>query len=80
MGTITSKGQVTIPKAVRDLLGLIPGDEVSFEVGDDGRVYLQPKKSSCPSSSRFRQLRGSAKGELSTNQIMSLTCIAHGPK
>jgi AbrB family looped-hinge helix DNA binding protein len=40
---ITSKGQATIPKAVRDLLGLKPGDRVRFFVQPDGRVALLPK-------------------------------------
>ena len=33
---LTSKGQVTIPKLVRDRLGLRPGDEVAFVQADDG--------------------------------------------
>jgi antitoxin PrlF len=38
-GTITSKGQVTIPKKVRDELGLREGDRVLFRVVD-GRAVL----------------------------------------
>ena len=38
--TVTSKGQVTIPKRVRDLLGIEPGGLVDFERGADGRVVL----------------------------------------
>jgi antitoxin PrlF len=34
--TITAKGQTTIPKAVRDALGLNSGDRISFEIGADG--------------------------------------------
>ena len=38
---ITSKGQVTIPKAVRDALGLKEGDSLLFEVeGDEVRVHV----------------------------------------
>lgn len=38
---ITSKGQVTIPKSIRERLGVKPGDEVEF-VEVDGQVKLQP--------------------------------------
>ena len=40
---ITSKGQATIPKAVRDHLGLHPGDRVKFFLHPDGSVVLLPK-------------------------------------
>ena len=39
--SLTVKGQVTIPKRVRDALGLKPGDEVDFVLSDDGKVTLQ---------------------------------------
>jgi antitoxin PrlF len=39
---ITSKGQATIPKAVRDHLHLKPGDRVKFFIHPDGRVALLP--------------------------------------
>jgi len=40
---ITSKGQATIPKAIRDHLGVKPGDRVKFFVHPDGSVVLLPK-------------------------------------
>ena len=40
---ITSKGQVTIPKAIRDRLGVAPRDRVEF-VFEKGRVVLRPVK------------------------------------
>jgi AbrB family looped-hinge helix DNA binding protein len=40
---ITVKGQATIPKAIRDHLGLKPGDRVKFFVHPDGTVVLLPK-------------------------------------
>ncbi len=40
---ITSKGQATIPKAIRDHLGLKPGDRVKFFLHPDGSVVLLPK-------------------------------------
>lgn len=77
MTTLTSKGQVTIPKSVRDLLGLTPGVEIDFEIANDGRVYLRPKAPGSEQQSRFRQLRGSTKGSMSTDQIMMLTRAGH---
>ena len=38
---LTVKGQVTIPKRVRDALGLKPGDLVDFVMDDDGRVVVR---------------------------------------
>jgi AbrB family looped-hinge helix DNA binding protein len=40
---ITVKGQATIPKAIREHLGLKPGDRVKFFVHPDGSVVLLPK-------------------------------------
>jgi AbrB family looped-hinge helix DNA binding protein len=38
MPKVTTKGQVTVPKEIRDRLGIEPGDEVEFEETDDGFV------------------------------------------
>ena len=38
---LTSKGQITIPKAVRERLNLEVGDSVSFDVQDDGAVVMR---------------------------------------
>ncbi len=40
--TLTSKGQLTLPKAIRHLLRLGAGDRVDFIVKDDGTVVLRP--------------------------------------
>jgi antitoxin PrlF len=40
LATMTSKGQITIPKPARDALQLRPGDRVEFVFGDDGRLFL----------------------------------------
>lgn len=40
--TVTSKGQITIPKQIRDLLDLDAGDRVDFHVAQDGTVRLVP--------------------------------------
>lgn len=40
--TLTSKGQTTIPKDIRDFLRLSPGDKLDFIVDPEGRVILRP--------------------------------------
>lgn len=42
--TMTSKGQLTIPKDIRDRLGLKPGDRVEFVPGGDGRTVVLRKR------------------------------------
>jgi antitoxin PrlF len=46
VGTMTTKGQITVPAEVRDALGLKPGDQVAFVTRDDGVVELHPRKGS----------------------------------
>ncbi|MEB2845743.1 AbrB/MazE/SpoVT family DNA-binding domain-containing protein [Rhizobiales bacterium RZME27] len=70
--TVTAKGQVTIPKAVRDLLGIVPGSEVDFQRAADGTIVLTAVGDKKPSS-RFQQLRGHAGKGLDTDAIMALT-------
>jgi AbrB family looped-hinge helix DNA binding protein len=55
VGTLTSKGQITLPKEVRDRLGLEPGSRVDFVIEPSGRVMLRPM------SQDFRSLRGIVK-------------------
>jgi antitoxin PrlF len=40
---ITSKGQATIPKAIRDYLHVRPGDRIKFFMHPDGGIYILPK-------------------------------------
>ena len=70
--TVTSKGQVTIPKAVRDLLGIAPGSKVAFHRAADGSVVLTKADTGRPLS-RFQRLRGHAGKGLGTDAIMALT-------
>ena len=42
--TLTSKGQITIPKAVRESLGLATGDRVEFVATDKGFVVMPVKR------------------------------------
>lgn len=51
--TLTSKGQLTVPKEVRDRLGLKPGDRLVFEFeGDTVRLRVESRRS-------LRDLKGS---------------------
>ena len=40
--TLTSKGQVTLPKDIRDLLKVKPGDRIDFLVNGEGNVQVRP--------------------------------------
>lgn len=42
--TITSKGQVTIPKKIRDKLDLKEGEEIEFVLEEDGEIRVRRKK------------------------------------
>lgn len=44
--TITSKGQTTIPKDIRDALDLQPKDKIQFTLLPDGTVILRAKRRS----------------------------------
>lgn len=70
--TVTAKGQVTIPKAVRDLLGIAPGSKVDFQRTADGSIVLIRADKKHPAS-RFQKLRGHAGKGLDTESIMAMT-------
>jgi AbrB family looped-hinge helix DNA binding protein len=70
--TVTRKGQVTIPKTVRDFLGIGPGSKVEFRRARDGNVVVVPIDQSRPES-RFARLRGHAGEGMTTEEIMALT-------
>ena len=58
---ITSKGQVTIPQAVREQAGLHPHSEVEFEVRANGEVVMRPVTQPAASlRAAFERVRGSA--------------------
>ncbi len=68
---VTTKGQVTIPRGVREALGISPETEVDF-VEDSGRFYIV-KTNEPNAAGKFRKLRGIASLKMSTDEIMSLT-------
>ena len=69
---VTSKGQVTIPKKIRDLLKIGPGSAIEFELTVDGRVELINAAGPRPPSP-FARVRGRATSRMSTVEIMALT-------
>lgn len=70
--TVTAKGQATIPKPVRDLLGIKAGNLADFQRAPDGRVVLV-KLGGKPRPSGFARLRGHAGKGLSTGAILAMT-------
>jgi len=44
LGKVTSKGQTTVPKQVRDVLGLAEGTQVEWTLDDKGTATLKPRK------------------------------------
>lgn len=71
---ITAKGQVTIPREIRERMGLLPETEVEFEVRES-EVIL--KKAGPGKATRMGPylsiLRGSKEVSMSTDEIMKLT-------
>jgi AbrB family looped-hinge helix DNA binding protein len=71
--TLTTKGQVTVPKNVRDFLGIGPGSKVTFELTAQGDVILRPLTARPKRRSPFAKVRGSATVRMRTDEIMKLT-------
>ena len=46
LATVTVKGQVTVPKAIRDQLAIEPGTQLDFKLAEDGSISVRPLKRS----------------------------------
>jgi antitoxin PrlF len=68
---VTSKGQVTIPLAVRRKLGIEPGSEVEFELDAQGARLVRAK--TARGKAVVRRMRGRGTVAMSTDEIMALT-------
>jgi antitoxin PrlF len=67
---VTQKGQVTIPLQVRRALGIKPGSEVDFELDAHG---ARLRVDSDHAAEEIRRMRGAGEGDMSTEEILSLT-------
>lgn len=71
--TMTVKGQVTIPKKVRDALQLSAGDGVDFEVNREGQVVVNKAGAKhIKRRDRFEASRGKAQLKWRTDDLMAL--------
>lgn len=68
---VTSKGQVTIPRDVRQRLGIKPGSEVEFELDRDGARLVRAKARG--GAKIVKRMRGRGTVAMSTDEIMALT-------
>jgi antitoxin PrlF len=67
---VTQKGQVTIPLAVRQALGIRTGTDVQFELDERGARLLVDRDRAAEEIAR---IRGAGEGEMSTEEILALT-------
>jgi antitoxin PrlF len=71
---VGEKGQVTIPKELRDELGIGAGTEVEFELGDDGTIRLRKTDGQLSRGRRIvERLIGAGDVPMTTDEIMALT-------
>ena len=72
--TITVKGQVTLPKKVRDAVGLKPGDKVEVRATASGGVYIEKPGRSQSYRERLEALaeRRTIKDNMTTDEFMKL--------
>ena len=72
---LTSKGQVTIPKRIRDALHLRPNTPVEFSVNAAGEVVIHPAspgRTQGVVADRFEAVRGKADVKWRTDELMNL--------
>ncbi|WP_254864096.1 AbrB/MazE/SpoVT family DNA-binding domain-containing protein [Halovivax gelatinilyticus] len=63
MPRVTTKGQVTIPKDIRDELGIESGDEITFEAVDSGYKITKKEPTTADGADPFETYRGSAESD-----------------
>ncbi len=68
---VTTKGQVTIPRRISEVLGISPETEIDF-IEENGKYFLV-KIDTPVTTGKFKKLRGIATAKMSTHEIMRLT-------
>ncbi|MEM0898556.1 MAG: AbrB/MazE/SpoVT family DNA-binding domain-containing protein [Pseudomonadota bacterium] len=53
---VTEKGQVTIPKHIREKLGIVPGSEVEFAEHSDGQITVAVRATSLTENDSFESV------------------------
>jgi antitoxin PrlF len=67
---LTAKSQVTVPKAIRQQLGVEPGQQIQYHTLSDGRVVISAAKPSADAKGKFAKWRGVGVQHRSTDAIM----------
>lgn len=70
MPRVTTKGQVTIPKPVREALGIEPGDEVTFEQTEHGYRLRKEAPTTAEGEDPFAKHRGRADSDATMPERM----------
>lgn len=70
---VTEKGQITIPKELRDALGIGAGTEVEFERRREAILVRKAKTGTTRGARLVDRMRGRGDVEMTTDEIMALT-------
>lgn len=70
---LTIKGQITVPKAMRDAMGWTTRTDLAFRQEKDGIKIIARKEKEDPGEALVRRSLGIAKGGMTTDEIMAMT-------
>lgn len=70
---LTVKGQITIPKAMREHMGVVRGQEIEFVAQPNGQVLMFPAKPAQPLENPFLKWIGTGVSGMTTEEILNET-------
>ena len=70
---LTVKGQITIPKAMREHMGVVQGQEIEFVAQPNGQVLMFPAKTAQPLENPFLKWIGTGVSGMTTEEILNET-------